>query len=147
MDFKKILIRSSPRFGILGVVSILVGIIISALHYQGRTGEKYSFLNHFVSELGEFSYSEFALAFNLGLILGGIFFLVLVLGLALYIGSWHGWVLGVTGGIFSLSGLMLGFFNMDRFVPHVITAVIFFIMGLLVPLFFSLYVLFHHLIM
>lgn len=135
-------LRTTPIFGILGVVSIASGIAISAIAYQGRNAESYSFLNHFVSELGEKAHSELAAAFNLGLILGGILLLAFLLGVATSIGGWFGWILGIVGLVSSISGTLVGFFPMDNLGPHFLAAMVFFYAGLVITLLFSLFVLF-----
>nr|MBN1229909.1 hypothetical protein [Anaerolineae bacterium] len=58
-------IRITSLAGFAGSGIILLGCLISGLAYTGRTGESYSLLNHFISELGELRYSELALVFNL----------------------------------------------------------------------------------
>jgi hypothetical membrane protein len=142
MQYMERLLRATPVFGILGAFIISIGIIISAATYQGRAGEGYSFLNHFVSELGEIAHSELALAFNLGLFVGGIFLLVFLLGLSFYIGGWFGWVLGLMGTVTSISGALVGIFPMDNLEPHFRVAMTFFYMGLMITIVFSVYVLF-----
>jgi hypothetical protein len=142
MQFKERLQRATPVFGILGALIITLGIIISAAGYQGRTGERYSFLNHFVSELGEIANSEFALAFNLGLFIGAILLLVFLLGLSVYVGGWFGWVLGLMGAVTSISGALVGIYTMDNLEPHFRVAMIFFYMGLVITIVFSGFVLF-----
>jgi hypothetical membrane protein len=142
MQFKERLLRATPVFGIFGALVIFIGIILSAAAYQGRTGERYSFLNHFVSELGEVAHSELALAFNLGLFIGGILLLVFLLGFSLYVGGWFGWVLGLLGIVISISGALVGIFPMDNLEPHFWVAMTFFYMGLMITIIFSVYVLF-----
>lgn len=58
--------------GIAGVIFGLIGVITPSLFYKGTKGQKYSFLNHFISELGEQGVSRFAWVFNLGMILAGV---------------------------------------------------------------------------
>jgi hypothetical membrane protein len=142
MKYRARLRRAAPIFGIFGALVISVGIFVSAIAYQGRTGEKYSFLNHFVSELGEVAHSELAIVFNLGLFLGAILLLVFFFGLSLYIGGWFGWVLGIAGIVTSISGALVGVYPMDNLEPHFRVAMTFFYMGLFITILFSAYVLF-----
>ncbi len=58
---------ATAAVGIGGVSIILLGALISALAYEGRNGQAYRFLNHFVSELGEVGVARLAWAFNGGL--------------------------------------------------------------------------------
>jgi hypothetical membrane protein len=55
-----------------GAASAILGALIAGLAYRGRQNERYSILNHFISELGEVGISRLAWVFNLGLILCGL---------------------------------------------------------------------------
>lgn len=124
--------------GLVGVVMGLIGVTLPSLVYRGTKGEKYSFLNHYVSELGETAVSKLAWVFNLGMILGGICIVIASLSLGLILpGFWAkaGLVLGVVTGL-ALS--MVGVFPMNKVKNHTIAAVTFFRGGLLMVLFFSL---------
>jgi hypothetical membrane protein len=121
-----------------GVTIGFIGVIMPSLAYCGKKGERYSFLNHFISELGEVGVSHFAWVFNLGMILAGIYIMLASLSLGLILpGFWAkaGLILGVTTGI-ALS--LVGVFPMNKMKGHVITATAFFRGGLLMVLFFSL---------
>lgn len=124
--------------GLVGVVMGLIGVTLPSLVYRGTKGEKYSFLNHYVSELGETAVSKLAWVFNLGMILGGICIVIASLSLGLILpGFWAkaGLILGVVTGL-ALS--MVGVFPMNKVKNHTIAAVTFFRGGLLMVLFFSL---------
>lgn len=123
---------------LVGVVMGLIGVTLPSLVYRGTKGEKYSFLNHYVSELGETAVSKLAWVFNLGMILGGICIVIASLSLGLILpGFWAkaGLILGVVTGL-ALS--MVGVFPMNKVKNHTIAAVTFFRGGLLMVLFFSL---------
>lgn len=125
-------------FGLIGVVIGLIGVIVPSLVYRGTKGEKYSFLNHYISELGETGVSKLAWVFNLGMILSGICIIVASLSLGLVLpGFWakSGLVLGVASGA-ALS--LVGVFPMNKMERHFKAAVAFFRGGLLMVLFFSL---------
>ena len=125
-------------FGLIGVVIGLIGVIVPSLVYRGTKGEKYSFLNHYISELGETGVSKLAWVFNLGMILSGICIIVASLSLGLVLpGFWAkaGLVLGVASGA-ALS--LVGVFPMNKMERHFKAAVAFFRGGLLMVLFFSL---------
>jgi hypothetical membrane protein len=134
--------RNAYIFGALGVLSNALGFLSVAIFYQGRRGEGYSILNHFVSELGEYAHSELALVFNIGLIVGGIFFLGFMVGLSgQFSGVWK-WIFGIAGLVTSVSGGLVGVFSMDNLRPHFSAAMTFFYSGLLITILFSVYVLF-----
>jgi len=124
--------------GLTGVILGLIGVILPSLMYRGTKGEKYSFLNHYISELGETGVSRLAWVFNLGMILSGICIIVASLALGLVLpGFWAkaGLVLGVASGV-ALS--LVGIFPMNKMERHFKAAVAFFRGGLLMVLFFSL---------
>jgi len=127
------------RLGLGSIAVILAGAGLAAVRYRGYTGEAYSPLNHFVSELGEISVSQFAWSYNLGIVVGG-------LGLGLYL------VLvsrGMTGrfrtvfvaasigaGVF---GPLCGIFPMDYHALHRLVSDGFFLAGGLAAAVFTLW--------
>jgi hypothetical membrane protein len=132
---KLILFKIVGLFGCLLAVS---GALIAGAAYRGKQGERYSLLNHFISELGERGVSKRAWAFNWGLISCGLLLLptTINLGLTLYgLSAKLGIVFGVITAV-SLS--LVGVFSMDCLKPHGIAAVTFFRAGLLMVFFFSL---------
>ena len=123
--------------GTIGVIIALIGVIVPSLVYRGTKGQKYSFLNHYISELGEVGVSRFAWVFNLGMILSGACIVIASLTLGLIMkGFWAkaGLVTGVATGI-ALS--MVGVFPMNQMKNHSTAAIAFFRGGLLMVLFFS----------
>ena len=132
--------RKGSLLGILGAVVISLGTVISALFYQGRSGEKYSLLNHFVSELGEYPWSAAAWVFNTSLVLGGLLVLVFMLTLWLVFDNWFGRLIVIVGVITSVSGSLVGLYPMSNLEPHIDAALTFFYTGLLMTILFSAYV-------
>ena len=127
--------------GIAGSLVALLGALAAGLAYRGRSAERYSLLNHFISELGEAGVSRLAWAFNLGLILAGLLIIPFCLGLGLRIQgtwAWLGLVTGV-GAALALAGV--GVFPMNNLAPHIRAAQTFFRLGLVMILFFSLAIL------
>ncbi len=53
----------------------VLAVACAGLSYRDTTGERYSLLNHFISELGELAVSRGAWAFNGSLALAGLLFL------------------------------------------------------------------------
>jgi len=47
-------------FSLIGSTIAVLGAVITGLAYHGRQGERYSILNHYISELGETGVSRFA---------------------------------------------------------------------------------------
>jgi len=124
--------------GVIGVVFGLLGVLIPSLVYRGKKGEKYSFFNHYISELGARGVSRLAWVFNLGMIVCGICIVIASLSLGLLLsGFWAkaGLLLGVITG-FALS--MVGAFPMDNIKRHILAAVTFFRAGFLMVIAFSL---------
>lgn len=133
---------ATAAMGLGGVTTIFVGALITALAYEGPSGEAYRFWNHFVSELGEVGVSRLAWVFNGGLIFGGVGVIVFMVGLARLIPGWFRYVFGIAGLATGISGTLVGVFPMNRLQPHIQVAMQFFNMGLLTMTLFSLYVLF-----
>jgi hypothetical membrane protein len=128
--------------GLSGTGLLALGSLITALAYDGRTGESYSLLNHFVSELGEVGVSELAWLFNGALFIGGLCLTVFLLGLAAYMrAGWFSVTFGAVGLVTGVSGALVGIFPMTNMAPHIRVAMTFFNMGLVATLIFSLYVL------
>jgi hypothetical membrane protein len=128
--------------GLLGVFFGLLGVILPGLVYRGREGEKYSFLNHYISELGERGVSRWAWIFNLCILFCGLAVTLATISLGLALpGFWA--KLGLLFGVVTGVGLMMvGIFLMDNIKPHTTAAVTFFRGGLLMVLAFSLAILF-----
>lgn len=129
--------------GLCGTALLALGSLITALAYSGRAGEPYSLLNHFISELGEVGVSELAWLFNGTLFVGGLCLTVFLLGLAAYVRPvWFSALFGLVGLVTGVSGALVGIFPMNDLVPHARVAMMFFNMGLIATLLFSLYVAF-----
>ena len=128
--------------GILGPGIISLGILISGLEYVGVEEQRYNPLNHFVSELGELGVSNLAAAFNIGLIIGGILNTVFMIYLAIQIEHWIRYPLGLLGFVASLSGALVGVFPMNFLEPHILVALTFFDLGMLVAFLYSFMFLF-----
>ena len=135
------LIIASSYMAQAGILIILLCVLIAASSYVGRQNEAYSFLNHFISELGEIGVSPLALIFNGGLILGGLLTSCFMLGMAIHIGGRWGLGLGIVGLVTSITVTLIGIYPMNQLEIHMVTANTFFRGGLLVSLGYSLYIL------
>ena len=135
------LIIASSYMAQAGILIILLCVLIVASSYVGRQNEAYSFLNHFISELGEIGVSPLALIFNGGLILGGLLTSCFMLGMAIHIGGRWGLGLGIVGLVTSITVTLVGIYPMNQLEIHMVTANTFFRGGLLVSLGYSLYIL------
>ena len=135
------LIIASSDMAQAGILIILLCVLIAASSYVGRQNEAYSFLNHFISELGEIGVSPLVLIFNGGLILGGLLTSCFMLGMAIHIGGRWGLGLGIVGLVTSITVTLVGIYPMNQLEIHMVTANTFFRGGLLVSLGYSLYIL------
>ncbi|MHB8087387.1 MAG: DUF998 domain-containing protein [Anaerolineaceae bacterium] len=133
-----ILFQFYAHFGWAGSLVILLGSLITALPYRGRSSEKYSFLNHFISELGEVGVSKLAMVFNIGMIIGGTLFLPFIAGLGIVLGTLWAYVGMAAGLLAAISSILVGVFSMDRLEPHRKAAMTFFRSGLVTVLFFTI---------
>ena len=132
--------RTVSVSGLAGTILIVLGSFITAMAFKGSAGESYSFLNHYISELGEVGVSQWAMVFNVGMVLGGLCLTVFMLALARYLGGWFGLVFGFVGLIMGVSGALVGVFPMNNMIVHKRVALTFFRMGLIATGLFSTYV-------
>jgi len=124
-------------WGFIGSGILLAFVLLSRIGYVGKAGEAYSFLNHYISELGQVGVSHLAPLFNTGLILGGFVTVVFVVGLGMYIKNTAAKIaMGV--GVFSgIACSLVGFFPMNNLHTHTIVATCFFFGGMLTIAIFS----------
>ena len=140
MQIKRLIFAS--YIGQAGVFILLLSVLIAAASYVGKQNEAYSFLNHFISELGEKGVSPLANIFNGGLIVGGACISFFMLGLAMHIGNSWGLILGAIGLVTGVSATLVGVFPMNQLEIHTAIANTFFYGGLLAALGYTLYVVF-----
>jgi hypothetical membrane protein len=124
-------------WGFVGSGIFLAFVLSSRIGYVGRSGESYSFLNHYISELGEVGVSHLAPLFNTGMILGGFVLIVFMVGLGMYIKNTAARIaMGV--GVFSgVACILVGVFPMNHLHAHSIVATSFFVSGMLMVAVFS----------
>jgi hypothetical membrane protein len=115
--------------GIVGSSIIALVCIVAAIAYTGSQGQRYSPLNHWVSELGQTGVSELAGVFNAGLIIGGACFVVFMLGLGWLRQSRLGWTYAAIGAIAGVAGAFVGIYPMNNLDLHGIAALTFFDLG------------------
>lgn len=131
--------RMASIFGLAGTGILSLAMLVTGLAYSGTTGERYSPLNHWVSELGEVGVSELAAVFNIGLIIGGACLAVFMVGVALTLEGRVSWFFGAVGLVSGASGLLVGVFPMNNLEAHASVALLFFASGLLAVLILSFY--------
>jgi hypothetical membrane protein len=125
-------------FGLLGCVVISAAIMGTALAYRGSNGQRYSFLNHYISELGEVGVSKNAWLFNIGMIMTGLLFIPFTTGLGLMLGSLWGFLGGLAGLWAGISCLLVGIYPMNNLTPHSRVALSYFRGGLVTVLLFTI---------
>jgi hypothetical membrane protein len=136
---------STSLFSLLSIVGasiVILTILYSVLVYRGNLGERYSLLNHFISELGELGVSKGARVFNLGLILGGLCLLPSVVWLGFLFQSFLGWLGMASGIIASLGVAAVGLFPMNELKSHGRASITFFRGGLAMVFLFGMAILF-----
>lgn len=129
---------------ISGWITIAVGLLVFflvAFSYQGRQGEYFSTLNHFISELGEEKISKFAWVFNSALKTSGILLVFYNLGMGVYLNSKTGWLTVFFGVSASVSCFFVGQFPIDRLALHIKSAISFFNCCIGTMIFFSIAIL------
>ena len=135
------LISSASAFGLVGTSLILLACLACAILYTGKAQERYSILNHFISELGEAGVSDRAKVFNYGLIAGGALLVPFVIGFGMVLSSvWA--VLATIAGVWAaVSCILVGVFPMNNLEPHVKVATSYFRSGLVMVLLFGIAIL------
>ena len=136
------ILKFTALAGLLGATSIILGSLITALFYEGRTNERYNFTNHYVSELGEIGISDIPYIFNGSLMLGAFLLTFFMLGIAWLMQSWPGLVFGGLALATGVSGFFVGIYPMSNIDPHIKAAMTFFNIAQFAMLFFTVYVLF-----
>ncbi|QUN04906.1 DUF998 domain-containing protein [Shewanella yunxiaonensis] len=69
---KQRLNRLALGFGILGLLGLLLGVILSVAGYSALADDSFRLTNHTMSELGNYGHSPFAVALNGGLFFGSL---------------------------------------------------------------------------
>lgn len=125
-------------FGIAGAVIAMLSALLAGIMYRGKERERYSPLNHFISELGEVGVSKLAWAFNLSLVLAGLALVPASITLGVLL---HGFLakLALAAGVICAVSLgLVGVFPMNQIKPHGKAAMAYFRSGLVMVLLFSL---------
>ena len=136
------LITFGALSGLLGPFIVGLGSLITALGYTGVEGQSYRLINHFVSELGEVGVSDLAWVFNLSLVIGGLFNTVFMVALAAQFKHWIKYPLGLLGVVATVNGALVGVFPMNNLGPHIVVAMNFFNLGMVMAFAYSLVILF-----
>jgi len=124
-------------FGIAGSCAATAGTIGAMIPYVGAQGERFSILNHFISELGRVGVSPLAPLFNGGLVVAGILYVPFALGLGTMLGGWWAAAGTVAALVSAVSVAGVGIFPMNDLQPHIMAAMTFFRSGLLTMLLFG----------
>lgn len=132
------LLKHFHWFGIAGSVLMLACVITAMVAYVGIEGQRYSPLNHFISELGLVGVSRLAVVFNAGLVAAGILYLPFTLGLGAAIGGWWAAAGTLAGLVAAAAVACVGFFPMNYLPPHITAAMTFFRAGLVTVLLFGI---------
>jgi hypothetical membrane protein len=130
-----------PLWGLAGSLVGLVFILTPQLFYEGSEGEPFSMFNHAVSELGELGVSELAWMFNIGLFLAGILFIPFMIGLGLYLDNIISKIAAVGGTYSAVSVALVGVYPMNYLFEHSITAISFFLSGMVMTLLWAIAIL------
>jgi len=131
--------RSAGWLGLGATGAILLGALVTAIPYVGYTGESYSPLNHFISELGETSQSRLAVVFNAGVVIGGIGLGLFLLVLARHLTGRYRPALMLSAIVAGTSGTLVGIFPMDTHALHRLISGVFFCTGWIVVAIFSVW--------
>lgn len=115
----------TPAAGIAGCFVIAFGLLASISHYTRSIA--YSPQNHFISELGLATASDYSFVFNICLGIGGLLLMIFTNGLGIYLRknrvAWYASYIGI-GATLSFSAI--GYFTADSWTAHRNAAFIFF---------------------
>lgn len=125
-------------FSLVGSIIVLMGALITGLVYRGNQGERYSPLNHYISELGEMGVSRFSRVFNLSLVITGLCLFPACVNLGLMLPGVLARIGLVVGSVCSISLALVGVFPMNKMKAHVFVAMTYFRTGLIMVIIFSL---------
>lgn len=137
VNIRTFLLQTYPLFGFIGSQLMIFAMFTTGIFYRGKKGERYSVLNHYISELGEVGVSKLAWLFNFGLILGGMLLLPFMIGFGLELNNL--WAkLGMIVGVWAaLSVMAVGALPMNYLKAHSFVAMSYFRSGLVTVLLFS----------
>lgn len=127
----------SPKTGIIGVIIIVCGILLTALPYRGLNEEFFNPLNHFISELGEYGLSAFAFIFNASLLVGGICVMLFMIGIMQRYKDYLIKIAAFFGALAALGTALIGVFPVNNLPAHLNAAGITFLSSMLSSLLFS----------
>ena len=137
-NLKKLIYTS----GLTGSAIVILCSLITVIVYRDINGHPYNILNHFISELGEVGVSSLAPLFNIGLIVGGLIFIIFMISLGVYIGTVPGYIASIVGAFSAISCSLVGFNPMNNIEVHVKVAMWFFFGGLITIICFSIAIIF-----
>jgi hypothetical membrane protein len=128
----------NPAFCIAGLCALVFiegGVALSLRGFSGMKQERYSILNHFVSEGGDRRFAPHKTLFAIALIVGGVMFAPFTIGIALILPRIPAILIGVDGVFCSVSCCLVGIFPEDKEKMHFSVAACFFVgMGVLLLL-------------
>ncbi|MDL2336091.1 MAG: DUF998 domain-containing protein, partial [Chloroflexota bacterium] len=121
--------RVAQAAGIVGPLVLGTASLVTAVTYRGTADEGFSPFNHWVSELGEVGVSDMPAVFNAGLMVGGVCFVLLMVGLAMLRGGPLSLLYGLIGIVSGIAGVLVGIYPMNFPGQHTIVAQAFFNLG------------------
>jgi hypothetical membrane protein len=110
--------RAVGLVGLASIAVIVLGALAAALAYSGHTGEPYSPLNHFVSELGEVPTSRLAWVFNAAIVVNAIGLTVCLVLLSRRLSGPFRPAIVVAGLVAGSAGALVGVFPMNVHAVH-----------------------------
>lgn len=124
--------------GIIGTISFITAVFIAAYAYVGADGEPFSFFRHYVSELGRYSVSPKAKAFNVLIIIGAVMMVPFFIELGHFLATKASRFMASMGIYTAVSIGFIGAFSMDTPEYHKRAATVFFLASFIAFLAFAL---------
>ncbi|HMF30843.1 MAG TPA: DUF998 domain-containing protein [Candidatus Lokiarchaeia archaeon] len=125
-------------YGLAASVVFLVGVLACIQGFSGMKQEPFSFLNHFISELGDPRFAKHKTLFAVTMIATGILMVPFILGLGLTFNSTLGNVVMGLGLFCVISCVLVGFFPEHKVKTHFAVSGCFFVGMILLIISFTI---------
>ncbi|MGL4711130.1 MAG: hypothetical protein ACRCWP_00800 [Shewanella sp.] len=130
------------KFGLWGIIGLLMGIVISIVAFNDSELHRFNFLNHTLSELGTYGHLSFAVILNGGLFFGSLSLVFYCLSSLQQVTSFWGYPFFISLAFTFLALASVGLFPVNVYHLHVLGLKWFFYLGSLSAIFYLVLVCF-----
>ncbi len=138
---RQLIRRGTPWLGLFAPLPVVAGAIVTATHYTGATGNRYSFFLQAISDLGDPSQSAWAGVFNAGMMGSGLCMALFIVGASRRVNTRPGYAIAAAGITATIAMMCIGVFtsHASTHAAHYVSAGIAFVGILALSAGFSLY--------